>query len=117
VKKELIMYHRTYGCPFVTLAKQVLRDYNVTYREIFIDQDADARERVINWTGFQSVPTLVVVRPGDFLPYEAPDHLERGFSPRGINRGSMITEPNIEQLTQWLKQHGFISNEVGASTD
>jgi glutaredoxin len=116
VNKELIMYHRTYGCPFVTLAKQVLRDYNVSYREIFIDQDMDARERVINWTGFQSVPTLVVVRKGELLPYEEPAYLERGFTPRGINRGSMITEPNIEQLAQWLKQHGFIS-EVVASSD
>jgi glutaredoxin len=112
VNKELIMYHRTYGCPFVTVAKQVLRDYDVPYREIFIDQDMSARERVINWTGFQSVPTLVVTNPGEILPYEEPDYLERGFSPRGINRGSMITEPNIDQLTVWLKQHGFISAAV-----
>ena len=112
MNKELIMYHRTYGCPFVTLAKQVLRDYNVAYREIFIDQDMSARERVVNWTGFQSVPTLVVANPGEMLPYEEPAFLERGLSPRGINRGSMITEPNIEQLTAWLKQHGFISEVV-----
>jgi glutaredoxin len=105
------MYHRTYGCPFVTLAKQVLRDYHVPYHEIFIDQDMQARERVIEWTGFQSVPTLVAANAGDILPYEDPAYLERGMSPRGINRGSMITEPNIEQLTAWLRQHGFI-NEV-----
>src|SRR5262245_18231379 len=111
------MYHRTYGCPFVTLAKQVLRDYNVPYREIFIDQDMNARELVINRTVFHSVPTLNVARVGEVLPYEAPAYLERGFSPRGINRGSMIAEPNIEQLTQWLKHHGFITNEVGASSD
>jgi hypothetical protein len=30
------------------------------------------------------------------------------MSPRGINRGVMITEPNIDQLITWLAQHGFI---------
>lgn len=112
MNKELIMYHRTYGCPFVTLAKQVLRDYHIPYREIFIDQDVQARERVVRWTGFQSVPTLVVANVGDILPYEEPAYLEHGMSPRGINRGSMITEPNIEQFTMWLRQHGFISEVV-----
>ncbi|NWF70366.1 MAG: glutaredoxin family protein [Chloroflexi bacterium] len=112
MNKELIMYHRTYGCPFVTVARQVLADYGVPYREVFIDQDAAARERVIAWTGFQSVPTLVVANPGELLPYEPPAYLEHGLSPRGINRGSMITEPSADQLTFWLKQHGFIAETV-----
>jgi hypothetical protein len=94
----------------------VLRDYGVPYRELFIDVDSQARERVVNWTGFQSVPTLVVVRPGELLPYEEPAYLPRGESPRGINRGSMITEPNAEQLLAWLKQHGFVAESVTESS-
>lgn len=106
--KELIMYSRTWGCPFMTLAKKVLADYSVPYREIFIDTDKQARERVLEWTGFLSVPTLVAAQPGDVLPYEPPSPLERGRSPRGINRGTIITEPNIDQLLAWLVEQGFV---------
>lgn len=107
---ELIMYGRTTGCPFITLARRVLNDYGLSYREIFIDQDAEARERVLRWTGFLAVPTLVVARPGEVLPIEEPEPLPRGSSPRGINRGAMITEPGKDDLTAWLRQHGFITS-------
>lgn len=109
--RELIMYSRRMGCPFVTLAKRILDDYGVAYHEIFIDQDEDARARVLHWTGFLSVPTLVVSTSGDNLPYEQPQPLAKGSSPRGINRGSMITEPNAEQLIAWLGQHSLIETD------
>jgi glutaredoxin len=107
--KELVMYSRTLSCPFITLAKRVLDDYAVPYRELYIDKDETARKRVLNWTGFLSVPTLVISEPGGDLPYETPASLASGASPRGVNRGTMITEPNIEELTGWLKQHGLIT--------
>lgn len=112
LQKHIVMYSRTTGCPFITLAKRVLNDYDVAYQEIFIDQDNDARQRVHAWTGFLSVPTLVVADADADLPYEEPSPLASGASPRGINRGSMITEPGMDQLTDWLAQHGFI--EVAA---
>lgn len=108
MNKELVMYSRTYGCPFVSLAKRVFDDYAVTYREVYIDQDMDARQRVLDWTGFLSVPTLVVAYTGSDFPITPPSHLESGASPRGIHRGDMITEPNTEQLLHWLLEHGFI---------
>ncbi|MCA9907687.1 MAG: glutaredoxin family protein [Anaerolineae bacterium] len=106
---ELVMYSRSTGCPFVTLAKRVLDEYGVAYREIYIDQDAEAKRRVTEWTGFLSVPTLVVAEPGDDLPVSEPSFLERGRSPRGLDRGSMITEPGAEELSRWLLKHGFIA--------
>jgi glutaredoxin len=109
--KELIMYSRTSPCPFVTLARRILADYEIAYREILIDQDLQARQRVLDWTGFLAVPTLVAARPGESLPYEEPAPLPAGDSPRGINRGSMITEPNSGQLTGWLRQHAFLQPE------
>jgi len=109
MEKELIMYSRSSGCPMMTLAKRVLEDYNVPYREIFIDQDKIARQRVEDWTGFLSVPTLVIARAGDVLPYEEPSYLPKGDTPRGVNRGAMITEPNIRELTEWLIQHQLIT--------
>ena len=36
-----------------------------------------------------------------------PDH---GASPRGIDRGSMITEPSADQLLHWLVKHGFVAS-------
>ncbi|MCB9451019.1 MAG: glutaredoxin family protein [Anaerolineaceae bacterium] len=106
--KELVMYSRSWGCPFVSLAKRVLADYGVTYQEIMIDIDGTARERVLDWTGFLSVPTLVVAHPGEIVPYTTPTPLTPGYSPRGINRGTMITEPNVDQLVAWLMEQGFI---------
>ncbi len=107
--KELIMYSRSTPCPFVNLAKRVLNERHILYRELFIDKDKNYEQRVLNWTGFLSVPTLIVARHGEDLPYEEPAPLATGTSPRGINRGVMLTEPGEEQLVNWLRQHGFIS--------
>ncbi|PJF22359.1 MAG: hypothetical protein CUN56_06385 [Phototrophicales bacterium] len=110
-EKDLVMYSRSTGCPFVTLAKRVLDDYGIPYREIFIDEDMVARERVKHWTGFYSVPTLVIAYPGQDTPYEPPADIDIGTSPRGVNRGTMITEPNIIELTEWLRQHELIKDK------
>lgn len=106
--KELVMYSRTTGCPFLTLARRVLDDYHVAYREILIDRDDIAMRDVVRWTGFRSVPTLVVARRGEVIPYADVAPLPAGHSPRGIDRGAMITEPNIPELEAWLTKHGFI---------
>ena len=106
---ELVMYSRTRSCPYTRIAKRVLERYNVPYREIYIDQDDEALRRVEAWTGFQSVPTLLVARAGEDVPYEPPHPLEPGASPKGVDRGSMITEPLAGQLRDWLHKHGFIA--------
>lgn len=106
--KELVMYSRTTGCPFVTTAKRVLSEEQVPYREIFIDQDAAAKQRVIDWTGFLSVPTLVVAAAGEDLPLGEVAPLARGASPRGVDRGPMLTEASSSELRLWLLKHGFI---------
>jgi glutaredoxin len=110
-KKELVMYSRTFGCPFVTVAKTVLDDYDVAYREVFIDRDDSALERVVEWTGFRSVPTLIVANQGEDVPYTDFDSLPEGESPRGIDRGVMITEPNMTEFVAWLTKHGFIVSQ------
>ena len=109
MKHTLVMYTRTSSCPFVTLSKRVLADHAVTYHEVFTDRDDEARQRVLAWTGFLSVPTLVVAKEGSILPYEEPAPLPRGTSPRGIDRGAMITEPSMTELTRWLVRNGFVS--------
>ncbi len=106
---ELVMYTRTRSCPYVRTAKRVLERENVPYREIFIDEDENAKTRVVEWTGFQSVPTLIVARPGEDVPHEDPVPLDAGVSPKGIDRGTMITEPGEIKLESWLRKHGFIA--------
>jgi len=108
VPKELVMYTRTAGCPYVTLAKRVLSDYALSYQEVFIDKDAKAKQRVLEWTGFLAVPTLVVSNNGEGLPIEEPSPLPKGASPRGVDRGAMITEPTLQQLVTWLEKHQFV---------
>jgi glutaredoxin len=105
---ELVMYSRTTPCPFVSLAKRVLDAQQVQYRELFIDQEKTYEQRVLDWTGFLSVPTLIIARVGEELPVTDPAPLPKDASPRGIDRGSMITEPGEEQLVRWLQQHGFL---------
>jgi glutaredoxin len=105
---ELVMYSRTYGCPFITVAKRVLEDYQIPYRELYIDLDETAKARVLAWTGFLSVPTLVMAVTGQDLPYAEVAPLPSGASPSGIDRGAMLTEASAKQLLAWLKRHGFV---------
>lgn len=113
LRKELVMYSRSTGCPFITLAKRVLTEYQVPYREIMIDQDSTASHRVEAWTGYRSVPTLIIAAVGEDLPITEPAPIDKHGSPRGINRGSMITEPNINELITWLQQHQLLSAADG----
>ena len=53
--------------------------------------------------------TLVVTRPGEALPFPAPRPLEAGRSPRGVDRGTVITEPDMISLQRWLTGHGFVA--------
>jgi glutaredoxin len=106
--KEIVVYARSTYCPYQARANRVFARYGLKPREILIDLDDQALARVLNWTGFRSVPTIVVARLGEDLPYEEPAPLPKGDSPRGIDRGSMITEAGEEELTAWLVKHGFV---------
>lgn len=107
--RELVMYSRRQPCPQVTLARQTLRLHGLAWRELLIDEDAAARARLLAWTGFLSVPTLIVAGGGSDLPLHAPAALAAGSSPRGIDRGAMISEPGIAQLSAWLLRNGLLS--------
>jgi glutaredoxin len=107
--RQVVMYSRTSPCPFVSAAKKVFAEHGLHVREIHIDEDDAARARVLEWTGFLSVPTLVIADEGEITPYEAPDYLPKGDSPRGIDRGAMITEPSRDELLSWLRKHGVLT--------
>ncbi len=106
--KELVVYTRSTFCPYQAKADRVFEKYGLNPRTIYIDRDAAAEKQVISWTGFKSVPTIIAARMGESLPFEAPAPLEGGGSPRGIDRGSMITEAGEIELEKWLRKNGFI---------
>jgi glutaredoxin len=105
---ELVMYSRSSPCPFVSIARKVLQREGVPYRELMIDKDRTYESRVREWTGFLSVPTLILALPGQDTPYVPPAPLAPGASPRGIDRGSMLTEAYEDELLAWLRKHGFL---------
>lgn len=106
--KALIMYSRTIPCPDCERARALLQSLSVRYQEVMIDLDPAARGVVENLTGFDSVPTLVVTRPGEAMPFPEARPLEAGRSPRGVDRGTVITEPDMVSLEKWLQNHGFV---------
>lgn len=112
-EKVLVVYTRSTFCPYQRKADRVFDKYDLQYRVILINNDPEAERRVLDWTGFKSVPTIIAAWPGEDLPYEEPAPLPKGSSPRGIDRGSMITEASEEQLEAWLRKHGFIENGDG----
>jgi hypothetical protein len=59
--------------------------------------------------GFESVPTVVLAEAGTVEPCEAPSPLASGSSPRGVDRGSLITEATRVQLRAWLVKQGLLS--------
>jgi hypothetical protein len=53
-----------------------------------------------------SVPTLVIAPDDGLDPIEEPKSL-RGRSPRTVDRGVMLTEPNPGQITPFLERNGI----------
>ncbi len=90
------------------VARRVLKKFGLPYREIDIEADEEAAAKVEKWTGFYSVPTIVIAE-GEGLDSALPiSPLPEGASPRGVDRGGMITEPRADQLIAFLRGHGFL---------
>ncbi len=54
---KIVMYSRP-GCPDVARASFFLRERGLTWDEINIEADADAKAQVIAWVGRAATPTL-----------------------------------------------------------
>jgi hypothetical protein len=60
------------------------------------------------WVGFESVPTVLIAEGESLEPYEPPAPLPAGRGPRGVDRGSMITEASRSELRAWLVKNGLL---------
>ena len=108
-QKEIIIYSQAGYSPFTALARDLLTRYQIPFREINITSQSGQRDSLRHWSGDITLPTLVVTEPGADTPITPPLSLESGQPSRGLDRGSLISEPNNQQLENWLHKHGFLS--------
>ncbi len=102
---RLVVYGRSSFCPDMMRFEQWVRAHPIAFVSFDIDADQDARDFVVHYTGHVSVPTLVIAPEEHFGPIEEPAKLARG--PRGIDRGSMLTEPANGQVEEFLRRNGI----------
>ena len=103
---RLVVYVRSAFCPDVARWQRWLQTHSLDFVELDIDTDDEAYARVRDWTGFESVPTLVIAPDDGIEPIEEPSPLG-GRSPRAVDRGTMLTEPNPGQIEPFLEHNGI----------
>lgn len=107
--KEIIVYASGERVHEVETINHILSIYDVPHREISVDRDPAALGRVLLWTGRRSVPTLVAAQPGQDDPYQPPRPVKSWDAGRGVDRGSIISEPSENELLMWLRHQGFLT--------
>ena len=110
--KELVVYTRTTPCRDVTRTRLDLTSQGLDFREIDIEAEPAAAQRLEAWTGYQSVPTVIVAEVGSDEPIHPPAALTPNQSPRNADRGSMISEPDTENLMVFLEHNGFVKVDL-----
>jgi glutaredoxin len=88
--------------------KRALEEWGVPCAFVDVKADRAAAARLREWVGFESVPTVVIAEGESLEPCERPASLMPGSGPRGIDRGSMITEASRDQLRTFLVKHGLL---------
>jgi glutaredoxin len=88
--------------------KRALEEWGVPCTTVDIKADREAATRLRQWVGSESVPTVVIAEGESLEPYEPPKPLMPGSGPRGIDRGSIITEASRAELRGWLVKHGLL---------
>jgi hypothetical protein len=108
-QKEIIIYTQARYSPFTALARDLLTRYQIPYREIDITGQPTLADHLRPYVRDLDLPTLMVAEPGADSPITPPYPLETSQSPSGLDRGSLISQPNNQQLENWLHKHGFLS--------
>jgi len=111
---RLVVYGRSSFCPDMYRWKKWVEQHPLDYVEFDIDRDDEAYDKVIGWTGHESVPTLVIALDDGVDPIEEPRPLG-DRSPRAFDRGTMLTEPNLGQIAPFLQRHSIPFGGEGGS--
>ena len=107
MSKRVVVYMSPW-CGTSTNTQRALTEWGVPAKYINIKEDRAAAARVREWVGFESVPTVVIADGDNVAPFEPPAQLPAGASPRGVDRGSMITEASRAELRAWLVKNGLL---------
>lgn len=108
MSRQVVVYMSPW-CSSSADTQRALNEWGVPATFVNIKEDRNAANRLRGWVGFESVPTVVLAEEGSVEPYEAPAALPIGSSPRGIDRGSIITEATRVQLRAWLVKQGLLA--------
>ena len=108
MSKRVVVYMSPW-CGTSTNTQRALTEWGVPARYINVKEDRDAAARVRQWVGFESVPTVLIAEGDSVEPFEPPAPLPAGTSPRGVDRGSMLTEASRDQLQAWLIKNGLLA--------
>lgn len=106
--KQVVVYMSPW-CYNSQDTQRAFTEWGVPAKFINIKEDRAAAARVKDWVGFESVPTVIIADGDSVEPFEPPAPLAKGASPRGVDRGSMITEAKRDQLRAWLVKHGVLT--------
>lgn len=109
MSKRVVVYMSPW-CSSSADTQRALNEWGVSATFVNIKEDRAAATRLRDMVGFESVPTVVVADEGSLEPCEAPAALPKGSSPRGVDRGSIMTEGTRVQLRAWLVKQGILND-------
>ena len=113
---RLIVYGSSVPCPDMARFAWWLERHDVPDL-VYVDihQERWAYERVVEWTGHASVPTLVIAEDDSLDPISEPIPLTQVQRVRAFDRGTMLTEPNPQQIAGFLERNGVAVTEREAA--
>ena len=109
MSKRVVAYVSPW-CSHSQDTRRALDEWGVAYIAVDVRADREAAERLKRWVGFESVPTVIIAEGDSLDPNEPPKQLMPGSGPRGVDRGSMITEASRAQLRDWLVKNGLLES-------
>jgi len=57
---DKIKIYSTHNCPFCIMAKKFMDSKNISYENIFVDEDEKLREEMVKISGQLGVPVIVI---------------------------------------------------------
>ena len=103
---RLVVYGRSTPCPDMFQWARWLQRHPVEHEALDIATDAEARAELRALVGSEAVPTLVIAEDGRRVPVGPPEPLA-GRRTRATDRGTVLSEPRLEQIAPFLARHGI----------
>ena len=103
---RLVVYGRSTPCPDMFQWAGWLRRHPVEHEALDVATDAEARRQLRELVGSEAVPTLVIAEDHRRVPVGPPEPLA-GRRTRATDRGTVLSEPRLEQIAPFLERHGI----------